>query len=117
MGLFFCLVHQFLPSNLGQLQAEKVRFLLCEPIEIISCSVEGYHLDYPFLNFSGYIFYSTCCTFGFFWKNNHYGMGTVRLRSYFFANKFFRLQFKTWYLLIIHCVWQLFLDFNVFITR
>jgi len=51
-------------------------------------SVEGYHLDYPFLNFSGYIFYSMCYTVCYFIKDNpfnNYGFGTIKIQDLVFA--------------------------------
>jgi len=40
-------------------------------------SVEGLTLDYVIFNTSGYIFYSIYSTFGYFAKNNEYGLGKV----------------------------------------
>lgn len=47
-----------------------------------SYSVEGFKLDYPFLNLSGYIFFSISASVAFFAKNlpfNNYGMGNVKI--------------------------------------
>jgi len=65
-------------------------------------SVEGYHLDYPLLNVSGYLFYSTCYTVCFFFKDdnpyNNYGYGTVwafslAMNALILLN---RLEYKIW---------------------
>jgi len=52
-------------------------------------SVEGYHLDYPLLNVTGYLFYSICYTVCFFFKDdnpfNNYGYGTIRIQDLAFA--------------------------------
>jgi len=44
-------------------------------------------LDYPFLNFSGYTFYSICYTAGYFYpqSDGNYGLGKVQIQDLVFA--------------------------------
>ena len=45
-------------------------------------SVEGLKLDYPFLNLTGFAFYSVSFSIGFFSKGlpyNNYGLGAVSI--------------------------------------
>jgi len=46
-------------------------------------SVEGFKLDYPYLNLSGYIFITVSNTVAFFYEFpfNNYGMGNVRIQD------------------------------------
>jgi len=51
-------------------------------------SVEGFKLDYPFLNLSGFIFYSMAFSAGFFIQGlpfQNYGLGTIRIQDLVFA--------------------------------
>jgi len=63
-------------------------------------SVEGYHLDFPFLNVSGYTFYSICYTMGYFFpettSGTNYGLGTVKIQDLIFAYHAAVLSGYTW---------------------
>lgn len=50
-------------------------------------SVEGFKLDYPFLNLSGYIFITVCNTTAFFheFPFKNYGLGNVRVQDVLYA--------------------------------
>ena len=97
LGIFPRLVIQFLSLGLQELGIKEVRFITKSPTSphlfstltpmlyfflthLLIHSVEGYKLDYPVLNFTGFLFYAVTFVVGFYGKDNpynNYGLGNV----------------------------------------
>lgn len=118
MGLLCFLGRQFLSTSLCQLQAQEVHINLSTQFNTVF-SVEGLQLDYPFLNFSGYIFYSICYTVGFWFKNNpfnNYGFGTVGSFHYLYPQFYHRSKYKILSLPIMGSFFPVSQDYSVSCT-